>query len=222
MSVESIIKLSDNFCYFVEKTAKKKSKKVDPKAAVRDRGKAVFPYTHPKVKDKKTHFPITNENQARNALSRAGQYTKAPPWFSGSLEELKNAVSRAVHKAYPKIDVGGKKTKKSDLEVGLQKQGALKEHIDADFNYIIKGLELTRAAASSVIQKLEKVKSTYTVEFNPELEHNIVENMPRMKEVARDNFAYLHDLNKRVDEILKRIKSDSTKSSKGPISAPSV
>jgi hypothetical protein len=85
--------------------AKKSSKDLDPKAAVRSRGKCVFPAEHPKVTDEKDHFPINDAGQARNALSRANQYSSAPEWWKGSLQELVNAVHRAVKKHYKDIDV---------------------------------------------------------------------------------------------------------------------
>lgn len=88
------------------KTAKEK---LDPRAEVRSRGKVVFPAESPKVKDKKDHFPINNAAQARNALARAGQYDKVPPWYKGTLSELKNAVQRAVHKHYKSIEISDKK-----------------------------------------------------------------------------------------------------------------
>ena len=85
--------------------AKKSTKKLDPKAGVRTRGKCVFSAEHTKVTDHKDHFPITNAAQARNALSRANQYSSSPEWWKGSLEELVKAVHRAVKKEYPSIEV---------------------------------------------------------------------------------------------------------------------
>jgi hypothetical protein len=74
-------------------------------AAGRNRGRCVFPWEHSKVTDKKDHFPINTENQARNALARVNQYKEAPKWYKGSLESLVGAVVRAVKKAYPDIKV---------------------------------------------------------------------------------------------------------------------
>ena len=224
MNVESVLNLSEKFCYWAEqpldKIAAAKKKKVDPKAKVRNRGTVCVPAAS--AKDKKDHFPINNEAQARNALARVHQYSTVPSWYKGSLKGLQALVARKVKAKYPKIDVGGKKTKKSDLEIGLQKQGALKEHIDRDFNHLMKEAMVLGGMSRVLLQKLEKVKLTYTVEFDPELENTIVENMPRMKEVASRSIAYANDLSKKIDELLKRIESASTKSSKGPISAPNV
>jgi hypothetical protein len=85
------------------KTAKEKEH--DPKAEVRNRGLCVFPAEHPKVKDDKDHFPITNKAQAQNALARANQFSEAPEWYKGSLESLVSSVARAVKKHYPSIEV---------------------------------------------------------------------------------------------------------------------
>ncbi len=86
--------------------------KKDPKAEVRNKPDAIFGDKHPKVKDNKDHFPIDTIGRARNALARVQQFDSTPPWWKGSLEELKSAVSRAVKKKYPSINVGGKDKKK--------------------------------------------------------------------------------------------------------------
>lgn len=70
------------------------------------RGTCVFPHESPKVKDKKDHFPINSESQARNALARAGQTGgKAPTWYDGTYEEFRNAVRKKVKSEYPSIEV---------------------------------------------------------------------------------------------------------------------
>ena len=112
-----------NSNYLASLAASKKSNKLDPKAKVRSRGKVVFPAESSKVKDKKDHFPINDADQARNALARAGQYDSVPPWYKGSLSELKEAVRKAVHKHYKGIEMQDKKSsrlekiiKKADIE----------------------------------------------------------------------------------------------------------
>lgn len=85
--------------------------KLDPKAKVRNRGMVVFPASHPKVNDHKDHYPINSEDQARNALARANQYKKAPPWYDGSLQSLVNAVSKKVHSKYKNMEISEKSTK---------------------------------------------------------------------------------------------------------------
>jgi hypothetical protein len=109
-SIENLLFLTTQF----EKLAKKQKVKLDPKAKTRSRGTCVFPAEHPKVKDHKDHFLTNTEAQARAALSYAGHYTSAPPWFSGSLEELKNAIRRKVKSKYPGIEVSEPKKKKSN------------------------------------------------------------------------------------------------------------
>lgn len=86
--------------------------KLDPEAKVRNRGDVVFPANSKKVKDNKDHFPINDENQARNALSRVAQYSSAPSWYSGSLQELQAAVRSAVKRKYKNIEVTEPKGKK--------------------------------------------------------------------------------------------------------------
>lgn len=80
-------------------------------AKSRTRPSPVFDSTHPKVKDNKDHFPLGDADQARNALARANQYSSAPDWWGGSLEELVNAVVRKVKKEFPSIDVSKSSSK---------------------------------------------------------------------------------------------------------------
>lgn len=93
--------------------AKKEKKKLDPKAKVRNRGTVCVPAEQ--AKDKKDHFPINDEGQARNALARVQQLSSAP-WYKGSLEGLKALVARKVKAKYPGINVGGKDSKKKASE----------------------------------------------------------------------------------------------------------
>ena len=94
---------------------KKEKKKLDPKAKVRNRGTVCVPAE--RAKDKKDHFPINDEGQARNALARVHQYSSAPSWYSGSLKGLQSLVSGKVHSKYPGIGKADKKKKKSFVEV---------------------------------------------------------------------------------------------------------
>jgi hypothetical protein len=96
----------------VKSAAKKDKKKLDPKAKVRNRGTVCVPASS--AKDKKDHFPINNEGQARSALSRVEGLTSAP-WYNGSLEGLRALVKRKVHSKFPGI--GKDKKKKSSLEI---------------------------------------------------------------------------------------------------------
>jgi hypothetical protein len=102
--------------------AKKKEKKhLDPKAKVRNRGTVCVPAES--AKDHKDHFPINDEDQARNALARVHQYSSAPPWYKGSLKGLQDLVSRKVHSKYPGIGKSEKKKKKSAMEHLIEKYG---------------------------------------------------------------------------------------------------
>lgn len=114
-NVEKILVLAENFEQkakesLVVEAKKKDSKKLDPKAKVRNRGTVCVPAE--RAKDKKDHFPINDEGQARNALARVHQYSSSPEWWSGSLKGLQDLVARKVKSKYPKIDVAGKKKEK--------------------------------------------------------------------------------------------------------------
>lgn len=111
-----LIKITTNYAKLatnslVVMAKEKDKKKLDPKAKVRNRGNVCV--LAESAKDKKDHFPINDEGQARNALARVHQYSSAPEWYSGSLSGLQALVARKVKAKYPKIDVGGKKEKKS-------------------------------------------------------------------------------------------------------------
>ena len=60
---------------------------------------------------KERKFPIPDESQGRNALSRANQYTSVPKWYDGSLESLVKRVASAVHKKFPGIETTEKSSK---------------------------------------------------------------------------------------------------------------
>jgi hypothetical protein len=112
-----IEKFAESFHFWAKQSmevlaaAKKKSKKkLDPKAEVRNRGTVCVPAAS--AKDKKDHFPINDEGQARNALARVHQYSIVPSWYKGSLKGLQALVSRKVHSKYPSIGKS-KSSKKS-------------------------------------------------------------------------------------------------------------
>jgi hypothetical protein len=108
---EELLKIAVNYDEVAVKSfvaeAKKKEKKLDPKAKVRNRGTVCVPAAS--AKDKQDHFPINDEGQARNALARVQQFKSVPEWYKGSLEGLKALVSRKVHSKYPKIGKSDKK-----------------------------------------------------------------------------------------------------------------
>jgi hypothetical protein len=94
----------------LEATAAEK-KKLDPKAKVRNKPSPVVPAS--RAKDKKDHFPLGDKDQARNALASVMQYSKATPWWKGSLKGLQDAVRRKVKSKYPGIEVTTPGKKKS-------------------------------------------------------------------------------------------------------------
>jgi len=114
-TLDKLNKYCGNFENFAEEMFEKTAKK--KKVKQRSRGKVVFEYNDKRLKDhSKDRFPINDEDQARNAVSRSHQYDKAPPWFRGSLKALQEAVARKVHKEYPSIEISSlKKKKKSSL-----------------------------------------------------------------------------------------------------------
>lgn len=104
---------SGNIVYH-KRAADKSKPKLDPKAKVRNRGTVCVPASS--AKDKKDHFPINSEAQARNALARVHQYSSVPAWYSGSLKSLQELVSRKVHSKYKGIGKSEKK-KSATLEI---------------------------------------------------------------------------------------------------------
>lgn len=61
--------------------------------------------TSSQILDTREHFPILTENQARSAVKRVGQMTQAPPWFSGSIDQLQKMVYLSVASQYPDIQI---------------------------------------------------------------------------------------------------------------------
>jgi hypothetical protein len=97
-----LLTLTAEYAEFAESSLTKLAKEVlDPKAKVRNRGTVCIPAES--AKDKKDHFPINDEAQARNALAQVGKYTAVPAWYSGSLEGLKKTIRSKVHAKYPSI-----------------------------------------------------------------------------------------------------------------------
>ena len=101
--------------------------KLDPKAKVRNRGTVCVPAES--AKDKKDHFPINDEGQARSALSRVEGLTSAP-WYNGSLEGLRSLVKRKVHSKYPSIGKDKSSTKK---KASLEAIDAMLYELDSEY-----------------------------------------------------------------------------------------
>jgi hypothetical protein len=135
-----------------------KKKKKTPKS--QKRGDCVFPHTSNKVKDNKDHFPINSESQARNALSRANQYSESPSWYDGSLQELVSAVARKVHSKYPDIEVSeaSKKPGKGKGK-GKKKRSSMKpSEVSHVLNQIATAIDNSESPrADLVITDIKKV-----------------------------------------------------------------
>ena len=98
-----------SFFFAAKKMRHQKGKKnksaAEGKTKAENRPSPVFESTNPKVKDDKDHFPIQDEAHGRNALARVNQYSEAPEWYDGSLEDLKKTVADAVKNKFPDIEV---------------------------------------------------------------------------------------------------------------------
>ena len=85
------------------------TEKVDPKAAIRSKKSPIFDNGSKWVNDDKDHFPIFDENHARNALARVFQYSSKPSWFTGKdLKQLQKIVVKKVHSKFPDIELSDK------------------------------------------------------------------------------------------------------------------
>jgi hypothetical protein len=57
----------------------------------------------PRLLDKKDHFPVFTETQARSSMSRAMQLTEVPVWYTGNLDDLRKEVYMGIAKAHPSL-----------------------------------------------------------------------------------------------------------------------
>jgi hypothetical protein len=103
----------------ISNTIEKMSEKI-PQGS--DRPAPIFSDSDSKVKDGKDHFPIPDEAHARNALQRVNQYSAAPDWYDGSLEEVKKKVMDAVKNKFPDIEIDEGKYKEAAKK---QRAGAI-------------------------------------------------------------------------------------------------
>ena len=53
--------------------------------------------------DKKDHFPVFTETQARSSMSRAMQLSEVPIWYSGNMNDLRKEVFEGIAKAHPAL-----------------------------------------------------------------------------------------------------------------------
>jgi hypothetical protein len=136
--------------------AKGKNKK-KPKS--QKRGDCVFPHTSPKVKDKKDHFPINSEKQAKSALSYANGFEKSPPWYDGSLKELVSAVARKVKSKYPNMEVSEESKKPGAKKKGKKKKASMKpSEVAGLLNRIATGIDNSkRPQQHLVIEDLQRI-----------------------------------------------------------------
>ena len=190
---------------FCDAAAKKT--KLDPKAKVRNRGDVVFSAESKSVNDHADHYPIGSEDQARNAWSRAHQYSESPPWYNGSLKSLQEAVKRKMHSKYPGIEF--EKTKKT---------AALKEQIDTYIDRVIHYTSMLKHISDKNTKYLQALKSEYAVGFDPELEHTIVEAMPDMEGAIVSVIRMMDDNHKRISDMIRRAKDTAALPQNGPIS----
>ena len=162
---QELLKLASDFDNLATKALvveakKKENKKLDPKAKVRNRGTVCVPAES--AKDKKDHFPINNEAQARNALARVNQYSSAPEWYSGSLQSLVNLVARKVKSKYPSIEVS-----KDAKKPGKKKASEYYDHLLAKFadgNVRPEDVESSKVLTQQRIQSINSSRSVQDVD----------------------------------------------------------
>lgn len=133
---------------------------INPKAKVRNRPTPIFDATHPKVKDNKDHFPINTEGRARNALARVNQYSKAPSWWGGTLQQLVNAVVRAVKKKYKGIDISPAAKKPGAQK---KKKASFPQDFNSKLNFLTKlkvdNPEIFKDASNEIKNKIASNQS---------------------------------------------------------------
>ena len=66
----------------------------------KERGISCIKADHPQNSSHLDKFPINKLSEAKSALKRISLMTKAPKWWKGSLDELKNLVMKVVAANY--------------------------------------------------------------------------------------------------------------------------
>lgn len=61
--------------------------------------------TSTRLLDKRDHFPIVTETQARSSFSRAMTLREVPSWYNGTLSELRQEVYANINQKHPGIDL---------------------------------------------------------------------------------------------------------------------
>lgn len=167
---------------------KAKDKKLDPKAKVRNRGTVCVPASE--AKDKQDHFPINDEDQARNALARVHQYSKVPSWYNGSLKGLQDLVSRKVHSKYKGIG----KDKKSSVDYLLTKYANPQAFYQVVMNYdngatALKDFsEALRMSAETFAQEndLDDPSNRRTYDLLSKQAHLVLSLLPDMEKLDQE------------------------------------
>lgn len=57
----------------------------------------------PRLLDRKEHFPVITETQARSAISRASKLREIPMWYGGTLTELREDIFSGIAKIHPDL-----------------------------------------------------------------------------------------------------------------------
>jgi hypothetical protein len=178
------------------------ARELNPQAASRNRGNVVFAADNAKVKDKKDHFPINSEAQARNALARAGQYSTVPPWFNGTLEELKQMIADAVKSKFPSIEV----TEAKEMQgASLEELLDMLEELMSALKHMVPAEEyMGHPMAEKLKKALEQLPSDSPVysQLKEILSH--LEKLPmEMGQLLELNSDLLENLNKKEEEIVQ-------------------
>lgn len=181
----------------LETMAVKDKKKLDPKAKVRNRGTVCVPASS--AKDKKDHFPINSESQARNALARVHQYSAAPPWYGGSLKSLQELVSRKVHSKYKGI--GKSEKKKSSMEV-VENFMAKYGQDQNSFYQIVKQYDQNAPCVLDFAQALKISADTFSKENNlddPNTQR-VYHLLLKQAQVVEDTVPEIEALDQQIDQ----------------------
>jgi hypothetical protein len=287
--MSNLSELCDKFSYLAEKPIEVLAKKKDKNF--------VFPANSKLVNDGKSHFPLSNANQARAALSYSGHNDKHP-WFNGSVESLRAAVRRAVKKHFPSINVSDKKSKKSfdetleayiikiaghykkatgknrtgykkldqlasdqriidiwderdefwddgiwaeladgyrnavdgssclhewsvpdmlrsvkHIESGpvvvegedIKKEAATKERVDTEIDLLIRRLNILSTLSLMSTDTLKNLKNKFSVHFNPELEHALIEIIPQLNNEIYNYAKKTQNIHYRIQALLNDV-----------------
>jgi hypothetical protein len=60
----------------------------------------------PNLLDRRVHFPVETEEQAKAACNRVSRLRQSPDWYNGTVAELRNEVLAGIAKRHPDLNVG--------------------------------------------------------------------------------------------------------------------